>query len=132
MTGSPESNRRRPGHLIAPLPTDPDRRGTVGITLMTFWPLAVGRTLLEWSSMMPDWGDDDPPELGTARLKYFDEVMGEDTASMAPVQRALRSGAFPGMLTSYNERRIYRPGCWAFNRGDRRLQLGRMGLKKNR
>ena len=92
-------------YLLFPFHLTPSGGG--GITLQTFWPLAAERCLLEWSTMMPDWGDGEPPELGASRLTYFDKVMDEDTASMEPVQRALRSGAFPGMLTSYHERRIY-------------------------
>jgi hypothetical protein len=92
-------------YLLFPFHLTPS--GGVGITLQTFWPLAVDRTLLEWSTLMPDWGDGEPPQMGNERNLYFDTVMAEDTASMEPVQRSLRSAAFPGMLTSYHERRIY-------------------------
>lgn len=81
--------------------------GNVGMTLQTFWPLAVDRTLLEWQSLLPDWGDGDPPTAGVERNLYFDTVMDEDTANMEPVQQSLRSPSFDGILTSYHERRIY-------------------------
>ena len=92
-------------YLLFPFHLTPS--GPVGITLQTFWPLTAERTLLEWSTMLPDWGNDEPPELGADRNAYFDKVMEEDCATMEPVQRALRSAGFPGMLTSYHERRIY-------------------------
>jgi hypothetical protein len=81
--------------------------GTYGMTLQTFWPIAVDETVLEWWTMVPDWGDGDPPEWTRDRNAYFDQVMDEDTQSNEPVQRSLQAGAFPGILTSYHERRIY-------------------------
>jgi phenylpropionate dioxygenase-like ring-hydroxylating dioxygenase large terminal subunit len=81
--------------------------GNVGMTLQTFWPLAVDRTLLEWQTLLPDWGDGPAPESGVDRNLYFDQVMDEDTQNMEPVQRSLRSPSFDGILTSYHERRIY-------------------------
>ena len=81
--------------------------GAQGMTLQTFWPLDVDKTLLEWWTMIPDWGAGDPPEWTQGRNQYFDQVMDEDTESNEPVQRSLQAGAFPGILTSYHERRIY-------------------------
>lgn len=78
-----------------------------GITLLSYWPLAVDRTLIEWHSLVPDWGEGDPPEAAQQNVDRFDQVMDEDTEANVPVQMALQSGAFPGVLTSYHERRIY-------------------------
>jgi len=78
-----------------------------GITLQTFWPIEVDKTLLEWFTMVPDWGDGDPPTKGVESNAYFDQVMLEDTQSVEPIQLSLQSGAFDGPLTSYHERRIY-------------------------
>ena len=78
-----------------------------GITLQTFWPIDVDRTRLEWFTMVPDWGDGEPPAEGAVRNAYFDQVMEEDMASVEPIQLSLQAGAFDGPLTSYHERRIY-------------------------
>ena len=51
------------------------RAGPTGMTLQTFWPLDVDRTLLEWWTMVPDWGDGDPPAWTQERNDYFDQVM---------------------------------------------------------
>ena len=74
--------------------------------MQTFWPLAVDRTLIEWSTMVPDWGDGDPPELGSQRNRYYDKVMAEDTTHGAGPALAA-SPSCRGILTSYHERRIY-------------------------
>jgi phenylpropionate dioxygenase-like ring-hydroxylating dioxygenase large terminal subunit len=92
-------------YLLFPFHLMPSGGG--GITLQTFWPLTVDRTLMEWSTMVPDWGDGDAPELGAQRNLYYDKVMAEDTKNMEPVQASLRSPSFDGILTSYHERRIY-------------------------
>jgi phenylpropionate dioxygenase-like ring-hydroxylating dioxygenase large terminal subunit len=81
--------------------------GKVGVTLQSFWPLDMDRTLLEWFTLMPDWGDGPAPEIGAENNAYFDKIMDEDTQNMEPVQRSLKSAAFDGVLTSYHERRIY-------------------------
>lgn len=78
-----------------------------GITLLNYWPLAPDRTLIEWHAMVPDWGDGEPPESAADNVRRFDQVMSEDTEANVPVQKALQAGAFPGVLTSYHERRIY-------------------------
>jgi phenylpropionate dioxygenase-like ring-hydroxylating dioxygenase large terminal subunit len=93
-----------PFHLT---PSGGKWHGRYAITLQTFWPLAVDRTLLEWFTMIPDWGEGAPPAEGSTRTRYFDRVMEEDTMSVEPIQRSLQSGAFDGPLTSYHERRIY-------------------------
>ena len=93
-----------PFHLT---PSGPKWGENRGITLQTFWPVDVDRTLLEWFTMVPDWHDGEPPEEATFRNAYFDQVMEEDTASVEPIQLSLQSRAFDGPLTSYHERRIY-------------------------
>ncbi|MXW51875.1 MAG: aromatic ring-hydroxylating dioxygenase subunit alpha [Gammaproteobacteria bacterium] len=81
--------------------------GRFGLTLQTFWPVDVDKTLLEWFTMVPDWGDGEPPSGTTVRNQYFDQIMEEDTQSVEPIQKSLQAGAFEGPLTSYHERRIY-------------------------
>ncbi len=93
-----------PFHLT---PSGGSWNGKFGITLQTFWPIEVDKTLLEWFTMVPDWGDGDPPAKGVESNAYFDQVMLEDTQSVEPIQLSLQSGAFDGPLTSYHERRIY-------------------------
>jgi phenylpropionate dioxygenase-like ring-hydroxylating dioxygenase large terminal subunit len=97
-------------YLLFPFHLTPGGRnaqGQYGVTLQTFWPIAVDRTLLEWHTLVPDWGDGPPPASAVAANAYFSGVMDEDTASMAPIQRSIASGAFDGALISYHERRIY-------------------------
>jgi phenylpropionate dioxygenase-like ring-hydroxylating dioxygenase large terminal subunit len=98
-------NNSNVSFLLFPFHLTPS--GAAGMTLQTFWPLGVDKTLLEWWTMIPDWGEGDPPEWTQGRNDYFDKVMAEDTESNEPVQRSLQAGAFPGILTSYHERRIY-------------------------
>lgn len=98
-------NNANVSFLLFPFHLTPS--GATGITLQTFWPLAVDRTLLEWQTLRPDWGDGPMPESGVEHNLYFDKVMDEDTENMEPVQRSLRSPSFDGILTSYHERRIY-------------------------
>ncbi len=78
-----------------------------GLTLLSFWPIDVDKTRLEWFTLAPDWGDGEPPSRTALQNQYFDQVMQEDTQSTVPIQKALQAGAFDGPLTSYHERRIY-------------------------
>ena len=98
-------NNSNVSFLLFPFHLTPS--GNRSMTLQTFWPLDVDRTLLEWQTMVPDWGDGEPPTQGVDKNIYFDKVMDEDTMNMEPVQRSLRSPSFDGILTSYHERRIY-------------------------
>ena len=95
--------------LIFPYHLTPS--STLGMTLLSYWPLAVDKTLVEWQVMMPDWGEGDPPQdlvmNAQKRVEYWNQVMDEDTEVNVPIQRSLQAGAFPGILASYHERRVY-------------------------
>ncbi|MFM7536787.1 MAG: aromatic ring-hydroxylating oxygenase subunit alpha [Acidimicrobiales bacterium] len=95
--------------LIFPYHLTPS--STRGMTLLSYWPLAVDKTLIEWQAMIPDWGEGDPPEAALQAaeqsIAYWNKVMDEDTEVNVPIQKSLQAGAFPGILASYHERRVY-------------------------
>jgi len=112
-TGDPQDallQNTNVSYLLFPFHLTPGGRnanGQYGITLQTFWPISVDKTLLEWHTMAPDWGEGEPPVATKEQNERYSQVMDEDTASMAPIQRSISSGAFDGALISYHERRIY-------------------------
>tara|TARA_B100000686_G_scaffold292535_1_gene321300 strand:+ start:990 stop:2201 length:1212 start_codon:yes stop_codon:yes gene_type:complete len=77
------------------------------MTLQSFWPISVDRTLAEWHIMTPDWGEGECPEQFLDATKAYSLVMEEDTAYLEEIQKALRSKTLDGFLTSYHERRLY-------------------------
>ena len=78
-----------------------------GFPFLTFWPIDVGTTRLDWVHYGPvDW-DDDPPVHWQERFERFAALMAEDTANMAHMQRSLESPALPGVALNYQERRIW-------------------------
>jgi phenylpropionate dioxygenase-like ring-hydroxylating dioxygenase large terminal subunit len=92
-------------NLITPL-------AAYGFPFITFWPLDVRTTRIEWTHYAP--ADFDPerelPPAWQKRLASFDLIMEEDFANMAPMQRSLESPALRGIPINYQERRI-----WHFN-----------------
>ena len=81
--------------------------GTPSITLQQFWPLDINRTLSEWYTMVPDWGEGTPSEDVMNGAAYYGVVMDEDTEMLDQIQKAMQSQVLDGFLTSYHERRIY-------------------------
>jgi len=77
------------------------------ITLQLFWPLGINRTQSEWYTMIPDWGEGDPPEDSMNGAAYYSVIMDEDTEMLDQIQKAMQSQVLDGFLTSYHERRIY-------------------------
>jgi hypothetical protein len=81
-----------------------------GFPFITFWPLDRRTTRIEWThyaAVGDDFDIDDPPPEWKARLARFDEIMDEDFANMAPMQRSIESPALRGVPLSYQERRIW-------------------------
>ena len=93
-----------PNHLT---PGGKRGAGAPTITLQLFWPLDINRTLSEWYTMIPDWGDGEPPEETKMGSVYYRRVMDEDTEMLDQIQNAMQSQVLDGFLTSYHERRIY-------------------------
>ena len=89
-------------NLITPL-------AAYGFPFLLFWPVDVATTRLEWIHFGPvDWPDDTGlPEHWRQRFERFADLMEEDTANMAPMQRSLESPALPGVPLNYQERRIW-------------------------
>ena len=77
------------------------------ITLQLFWPIDINRTLSEWYTMIPDWGEGEPPEEIKTGAVYYGQVMDEDTEMLDRIQKAMQTQVLDGFLTSYHERRIY-------------------------
>lgn len=84
-----------------------DKGGKHGLTLQTFWPISVDRTLSEWHMMTPDWGEGPPPPEFAKVTAGYSVIMDEDTRYLEEVQKAMKSKTLDGFLTSYHERRIY-------------------------
>ena len=81
-----------------------------GFPFITFWPLDRRTTRIEWThyaAVGDDFDIDDPPPEWQARLARFDEIMDEDFANMAPMQRSIESPAMRGVPINYQERRIW-------------------------
>jgi phenylpropionate dioxygenase-like ring-hydroxylating dioxygenase large terminal subunit len=83
------------------------RGGKPSITLQTFWPISVDRTLSEWHVMVPDWGEGPAPAAFAKATAGYNVIMEEDTRYLEEVQKAMQSRTLDGFLTSYHERRIY-------------------------
>lgn len=80
-----------------------------GFPFITFWPLDKATTKIVWTHYAPidfDPADGLPPQW-ERRLATFDQIMDEDFANMAPMQRSLESPAFRGVPLNYQERRIW-------------------------
>ncbi len=94
-----------PNHLTPG--SNRNEHGIPTITLQQFWPLGINRTLSEWYTMLPDWGDRDLTEEERKGAEYYRVIMDEDTEMLDQIQKALQTQVLDGFLTSYHERRIY-------------------------
>ncbi len=95
-----------------------------GFPFITFWPIDPGTTRVTWTHYAPI--DFDPadglPDVWQKRMETFSQIMGEDFANLAPMQRSLRSPAMRGIPINYQERRI-----WHFNEQiDRTIGIDRI------
>jgi phenylpropionate dioxygenase-like ring-hydroxylating dioxygenase large terminal subunit len=89
-------------NLITPL-------GAYGFPFITFWPIDKRTTRIDWTHYAPvDFDPDDglPPHW-EKRMEIFDQIMSEDFANLAPMQRSLESPAMHGIPINYQERRIW-------------------------
>ena len=80
-----------------------------GFPFITFWPIDRGHTRIDWTHYAPidfDPADGLPPHW-QRRMDTFDQIMSEDFANLAPMQRSLESPAITGMPINYQERRIW-------------------------
>ncbi len=79
---------------------------TIGFPIITFWPLDLRSTEIEWIWYAPP-GQSEADPFWSAMLPGFDQVMGEDFMNLAPMQRSLDSPGLRSIPLSYQERRIY-------------------------
>lgn len=80
-----------------------------GLPFLAAWPVTPSRCLFEWTSFVPDWGED-TPEIDAMRntiLQTPMKIMEEDVQNMEPMFRSLSSPGLPGLRLGYNERRLY-------------------------
>ncbi len=80
-----------------------------GFPIITFWPIDKGNTRIRWTHYSPidfDPADGLPPAWQN-RMDTFDQIMSEDFANLAPMQRSLQSPAMRGIPINYQERRIW-------------------------
>lgn len=80
-----------------------------GFPFITFWPLDKRTTRIDWTHYAPI--EFEPasglPAQWQRRMDVFDEIMAEDFANLAPMQRSLESPATRGVPINYQERRIW-------------------------
>jgi phenylpropionate dioxygenase-like ring-hydroxylating dioxygenase large terminal subunit len=89
-------------NLITPL-------AAYGFPFITFWPIDKRTTQIIWTHYAPidfDPADGLPP-VWQKRMDTFDQIMAEDFANLAPMQRSLESPAMRGIPINYQERRIW-------------------------
>ena len=87
-------------NLITPL-------DTVGFPFITFWPIDLVTTEVEWTFYGPP-SETSAQDAGWAQLiELFDGVMEEDFGNLAPMQQSIASGALASIPLNYQERRIY-------------------------
>lgn len=92
------------------------------IPVISFWPVDIQTTLIEWVMYGLSWEGDQRP-AGYDKLEAaFSMVMQEDYDNLAPMQASVASGALRDVPLSYQERRIF-----AFNQElDRRIGSDRI------
>lgn len=89
----------------------------MGLFLQLFWPDGVGRTRMDGYFIGRDWGEEARPRFWDSYLPIMNRVVEEDIENLAPMQFSMESGAFTGVMTNYNERRLY----WFHEEIDRRI-----------
>jgi len=87
-------------NLITPL-------DDIGFPFITFWPIDVETTDVEWTFYGPEARSDEAREAWKTLIDTFASVMEEDFMNLAPMHRSVASGALESVPLSYQERRIY-------------------------
>ena len=80
-----------------------------GMPFLAAWPVGPEHTLFEWTTFVPDFGDDHAL-LEKARQQALVTpltIMEEDVRNMEPMFMSLSSPGLPGLHLGYNERRLY-------------------------
>ena len=92
---------------------------SAGFPFISFWPIDKGTSQLDL--MIVGTGDEaentENSEYWETFATNYDMIMKEDMQFLAGIQASLDSGAFTGMMLSYQERRIY----WMHEEFDRRI-----------
>jgi len=80
-----------------------------GLPILAAWPVDPAHTFFEWTSFVPDWGEDTPAidQMRQATLQTPMTIMEEDVRNMEPMFLSLSSPGLPGLRIGYNERRLY-------------------------
>ncbi|WP_056376072.1 aromatic ring-hydroxylating oxygenase subunit alpha [Sphingopyxis sp. Root214] len=80
-----------------------------GLPMLAAWPVDPSHTFFEWTSFVPDWGEDTPAieAMRKAVLTTPMQIMEEDVRNMEPMFMSLSSPGLPGLHLGYNERRLY-------------------------
>ncbi len=95
---------------------------SIFVQFMMFWPRGVDSCEMQVVALAPDWGDGSRPGYWDKAAPAFDKVLDEDMANLGSIQASMQAGAVTGMLTSYQERRIY----WTHEEIDRRIGIDRI------
>jgi phenylpropionate dioxygenase-like ring-hydroxylating dioxygenase large terminal subunit len=81
--------------------------GPGAFPMLQFWPNGIDRSRMDVWWFGPDWGDGDKPEGWAEVVSGFNQVLEEDTAFGAWIQKSHESYAFESVPLSYQEARIY-------------------------
>lgn len=97
---------------------------SAGFPFVLFWP--DGKGACECELIFVGAGDPDETaensEYWQTFVANYDRIQREDFQFLAGIQESLESGAFTGMMLSYQERRIY----WLHEEIDRRIGIERI------
>jgi len=80
-----------------------------GFPFLAAWPVGPDHTFFEWTTFIPDWGED-TPAIEAMRQRTLETpmtIMEEDTRNMEPMFLSLSSPGLPGLHIGYQERRLY-------------------------
>ena len=91
-------------NIFPNLTTHLDHTGT---PFLTFWPVDIETTYAEIHWFTPDLEGAPLPDVWESRIRGLDIVLGEDIQYMPGIQKSLQSRVIEGILTNYQERRIY-------------------------
>ena len=95
---------------------------SIFVQQLRIWPRGPHQCELEVVGLGPDWGEGARPAYWDRAAPAFRKVLEEDMENLGSIQESLNSGAFTGMMLSYQERRIY----WMHEEIDRRIGVDRI------
>lgn len=81
--------------------------GPGAFPMLVFWPNGIDRARMEVWWFGPDWGPEEKPAGWAQTVAGFNQILEEDTAFGAWIQKSHESYGFESVPLSYQEARIY-------------------------